>query len=291
MKTIRCLLLFLAFPAVCLIGTGCMACSKASMKWTGREEMRFKNIRYELSPDKRELTLTYDREKRWYVIPLAYFAVWRDVPPCLTSVQTFEKRIPLDPIPDELVLKHVDVTVDPDTRKNRLPSPYTEMPMFHERFLQYVVRPNDPFKDFKTYEEFLKVWPTFLDKAAVHPDELPDLSAPWVLYGPCPMIPWDREGDRYVYLSPMKNGWYGVDFPPREDYSGYDRREYMVMKAGFFDWCWKVTWAPVGLVADVVLLPVSLPLYFLGRMLDWAFDGPHRTSVWQDMQFWDDIYR
>ena len=290
MKTIRCLMLFLAALALCLGGTGCMACSRASMKWTGREEMRFKNIRYELSQDKKELTLTYDRERRWYVIPLAYFAFWRDVPPALSSVRTFEKHISLDPMPDDLVKKHVDVTVDPDVRKYLIPSPHTEMPVFHERFLQYIVRPNDPFKDFKTYEEFLKVYPQFLDKATVHPDELPALSVPWILYGPCPMIPWDREGDRFVYLSPMKNGWYQVDFPPREDYSGYERKGYMVMKAGFFDWCWKVTWAPVGLVADVVLLPVSLPLYFLGRMLDGAY-STHRTSVWQDMQFWDDIYR
>ena len=260
------------------------------MKWTARKEQRFKNIRYELSPDKQELILTYDREKKWYIIPLAYFAIWRDVPPAVTSVHTFEKHISLDPMPDDLVKKHVDVEVDPATRKNRLPSPYTEMPVFHEHFLQYVVRPNDPYKDFETYEEFLKVYPQFLYKATVHPDELPDLSVPWALYAPTVMIPYDREGDRYVYLSPMRNGWYQIDFPPREEYSGYYRKEYMVMKAGFFDWCWKVTWAPVGLVADVVLLPVSIPLYFLGRIADEAF-GSHRKSVWRDMQFWDDIYR
>ena len=292
MITKRNIMLYLAFFAVCLGGTGCMAYSKASMKWTGREEMRFKNIEYELSPDKQELILTYERERKWYVIPLPwiYFEIMRDVPPAMTSVQTFEKRIPLDPMPDELVLKHVDITVDPQAPKKRISSSWTEMPHFNDHFLEYVVRPNDPFKDFKTYEDFLKVYPQFLYKATVHPDELPALSVPWVLRGPSPMIPWDREGDRYVYLSPMKNGWYQVDYPPVEYYSRHDRGDYMIMKTGFFGWCWKVIWLPVGLAADVVLLPVSIPLYCLGRMLEGAY-GSHRTSVWQDMQFWDDIYR
>lgn len=281
--------LFLAFLAVCLGGTGCMM-SRATMKWTGREEQRFKNIRYALSPDKKELTLTYEREKKRYVIPLACFLIWEKTPPCLTSVQSFEKHIPLDPMPDELVLKHVDVTVDPEAPKKRIPSSWTEMPHFNDHFLEYVVRPNDPFKDFKTYEDFLKVYPQFLYKATVHPDELPALSVPWVLRGPSPMIPYDREGDRYVCLSPMENGWYQVDYPPVEYYSRHDRGDYMIMKTGFFGWCWKVIWLPVGLAADVVLLPVSIPLYCLGRMLEGAY-GPHRTSVWQDMQFWDDIYR
>ena len=295
MIAIRNIMLCLVFLAVCLGGTGCMECSKASMKWTGREEMRFKNIEYELSPDKQELILTYERERKWYVIPLTwiYFEIMRDVPPAMTSVQTFEKHIPLDPMPDELVLKHVDITVDSQAPKKRISSSWTrtEMPHFNNHFLEYVVRPNDPFKDFKTYEDFLKVYPQFLYKATVHPDELPALSVPWVLRGPSPMIPYDREGDRYVYLSPMRNGWYGVDFPSEKHYSLHYRDNYMIMKAGFLGWSWKVIWAPVGLVADVVLLPVSIPLYCLGRMLDGAYDGPHRTSVWQDMQFWDDIYR
>ena len=72
MKPMRYFILFLAFLAVCLYGTGCIA-SRAAMKWTGREEVRFKNIEYVLSPDKQELTLTYEREKKWYGIPLAYF--------------------------------------------------------------------------------------------------------------------------------------------------------------------------------------------------------------------------
>ncbi len=286
------IMLFLAFLAVCLGGTGCMACSKASMKWTGRKEVRFKNIEYELSPDKQELILTYERERKWYVIPLAWicFEIMRDVPPAMSSVQTFEKHISLDPMPDELAKKYVDVTVDPAAPKKRYHSHWTDMPYFDYHFLQFVVRPNDPFKDFKTYEDFLKVYPQFLYKATVHPDELSDLSEPWVQSGPSPMIFYGRDGDRYIYISPVRSGWYGVDFPPREDYSGYDRKEYLVMKADSFDWCWKVIWAPVGLVADVVLLPVSIPLYCLGRMLEGAY-GSHRTSVWQDMQFWDDIYR
>ena len=262
------------------------------MKWTGRKEVRFKNIDYVLSPDKKELILTYDREKKWYGIPLAWicFEIMRDVPPAITSVQSFEKHISLAPMPDDLVKKYVDIVADPAAPKKRYSFAWTEMPYFRDHFLQYVVRPNDPYKDFNTYEDFLKVYPQFLYKATVHPDELPDLSVPWVLYGPSPMIPCDREGDRHVFISPVRNGWYGVDFPPMEDYSGYDRKEYLVMKADFFDWCWKVTWAPVGLVADVVLLPVSIPVYCLGRMLDGAY-GPHRSSVWRDMQFWNDIYR
>ena len=290
MKTIRILMLCFAFLAVLLCGTGCMACSRASMKWTARKEQRFKNIRYELSPDKKEIVLTYDREKKWYIIPLAYFAIWRDVPPAVTSVRTFEKHISLDPMPDDLVKKYVDVTVDPAARKRRIPSFWTEMPYFGEYFLTEVYRPNNPFNDFRTYEDYLKVYPQNLYQVTVHPDELPALSEPWAQYGPCPLIPLDQDGDRYVCISPMKNGWYGVDFPPMEDYSGHDRKEYLIMKADFFDWCWKVTWAPVGLVVDVVLLPVSIPVYLLGRIADGAF-GPHRKSVWQDMQFWDDIYR
>ena len=44
MMTKQNIMLFLAFLAVCLGGTGCMACSKASMKWTGRKEVRFKDM-------------------------------------------------------------------------------------------------------------------------------------------------------------------------------------------------------------------------------------------------------
>ena len=292
MTKIRKIMVCLAFLAVCLCGTGCMVCSKASMKWTGRREVRFRNIDYALSPDRKELILTYDREKRWYGIPLAWICpeLLRDDPPALTSVQSFEKRFPLDPMPDDLVKKYVDVVVDPAAPKKRCSFGWTEMPYFRDHFLQYIVRPNDPFKDFKTYEDYLKVWPTFLYKVTVHPDELPALSESWAQYAPCPMIPYGREGDRYVYISPMENGWYGVDYPPLEDYSGYDRKESLVMKADVFDWSWKVIWLPTGLVADVLLLPVSIPLYCLGRMVDDAY-GSHRTSIWQDMQFWSDIYR
>ena len=222
MIAIRKIILSVAFLAVCLCGTGCMACSKASMKWTGRKEVRFKNIDYVLSPDKKELILTYDREKKWYGIPLAYFVVWLDVPPAMTSVQSFEKHISLDPMPDELAKKYVDVTVDPQAPKKRYHSRWTDMPYFDYHFLHYVVRPNDPFKDFKTYEEFLKVYPQFLYAATVHPDEFPDLSEPWVQSGPSPMIFYGREGDRYIYLSPMENGWYQVDYPPIEYYSRHD---------------------------------------------------------------------
>ena len=285
MKPMRNLILFLAFLAVCLCGTGCIA-SRATVKWTGREEVRFKNIEYALSPDKQELTLTYEREKKWYVIPLACFIFWRETPPALNSVQAFEKHISLDPLPDDLLKKHVDVTVDPKVQKKQIPSSWTEMPQFKEYFLQYVVRPNDPFKNFNTYEEFLKVWPQNLYRATVHPDELPDLSVPWVLHGPSPMIPFDREGDRYVFISPMENGWYGVDFPPMEDYSGYDRKEYLVMKADFFDWCWKVIWLPPGIVVDTLLLPITAPLYALSYSID-----PPGKSFWGELKFWDNIYR
>ena len=40
---IRNVMLCFALFAVCLCGTGCIA-SRAAMKWTGREEVRFKNI-------------------------------------------------------------------------------------------------------------------------------------------------------------------------------------------------------------------------------------------------------
>ena len=79
MKTIRILMLCFAFLAVLLCGTGCMACSRASMKWTARKEQRFKNIRYELSPDKQELILTYDREKTPDPVLLDGDAVFRRV--------------------------------------------------------------------------------------------------------------------------------------------------------------------------------------------------------------------
>lgn len=285
MKTVRIIMLCLVFLAVLLNGTGCMM-SRATMKWTGREEQRFKNIRYTLSPDKKELTLTYEREKKWYVIPMACFLFWKKTPPSLTSVQTFEKHISLDPMPDDLVLKHVDVEVDPQAPKKRISSSRTEMPYFNDWFLQFVVRPNDPFENFDTYEEFLKVYPKFLYKVTVHPDELPYLSVPWVLRGPNPMIPFDREGDRYVYLSPMKNGWYQVDYPPIEYYSRHDRGDYMIMKTGFFGWCWKVIWLPPGLVVDTLLMPITVPLYALSYSID------HQgKSFWDELKIWDDIYR
>ena len=189
-------------------------------------------------------------------------------------------------MPDELVLKHVDITVDPQAPKKRISSSRTEMPYFSDHFLQYVVRPNDPFKDFKTYEEFLKVYPQFLYKATVHPDELPALSVPWVLRGPSPMIPYDREGDRCVYISPMENGWYQVDYPPVEYYSRHDRGDYMIMKTGFFGWCWKVIWLPPGLVVDTLLMPITVPLYALSYSIDHQGKG-----FWDQLKIWDDIYR
>ena len=285
MKAIQDIMLCFAFLAVPLCGTGCMA-SRATMKWTAREEQRFKNIRYAMSPDRQELILTYEREKKWYVIPLACFIFWQETPPALTSVRTIEKRFSLDPMPDDLVLKHVDVMVDPQAPKKRIPSSRTEMPYFSDHFLQYVVRPNDPFENFETYEDFLKVYPQFLYKATVHPDELPALSVPWVLRDPSPMIPYDREGDRYVYISPMENGWYGVDYPPYKDYSGYDRKEYLIMKADFFDWWWKVFWLPPGIVVDTLLMPVTIPLFALSYSIDHQGKG-----FWNQLIIWNDIYR
>ena len=282
---------------VIIMATGfcCTGCFTAvTLDELGSTESYIAGEHYEFSPDRGEIVFSCRKEKDYYYIPFLHAF---GVAPTKT-VQTYEKQIPLNPVPDGLM--RIELNVIPDAsaaRAENAPSigsgggfrasdGIMEFPTPAERIRGNASEPGPILSAGDTLE------------LRAHPDDLRLLSEPFAI---CLLAPFDQvihefyPEYRTVSGNPAEseNGHDGHEFdvtvhllvfPYAQDGSrcqaltvadlGFNNlhpfsREYVAEakqdnehSTGFFGWCWKILWVPAAFVTDVACTP-----FYLGYLL------------------------
>ena len=220
------------------------------------------NLRYTLTPDRKELVIRYDIE-----------TVRTIVGPLKLESSPAETRIPLDPMPDSVRKITVEVVTDPAVR-----------PAFNEYLGTYGYRDENtkllPCMGYLLQEtgptsgpgiELRKPGSTDSNcRLAIHPHDVPLLDEAFLCKSPkCLLIPYDRDGSRRVMLCLSY-----VDDPNPYDLAPF-MREILgehpdALKRGrdnnLLVWCLRFLLLPFGLLFDMVFVPIAC-LYMLGIMI------------------------
>ena len=281
-KTIRkrkrlrsCLIVFLGYLGislviVCFFG-GC--CTTRAIDYNCPRRARLEDRHFGLSPDGREIVYSsvlgiYRQD------PLGNYTRRSEGP-------HFEKRIPMDPVPDGMFLCTLVVEEDPSqaqaiiqTSRFRT-SNWSDPVGYILPFQLASIGSNNPFPDY-----YHNIWPEGTFRLKIHPDDLDKLSQPFSVtvrdFGKAYLrnktvlvFPRGKEGNRYEVLTagrsreedyiPETDKRVFVPQPFEEEFDAIAKektREHGV-KGGLF---------LVGgaVLLDIVLLPVEA-LYWIGR--------------------------
>ena len=288
---IRNLLFAVLLVAAGLYCTGC--CTMSVIQNLGTTRTRFSEYRYEMSPDRDEIILTGKRTKEYNYLP--FYGALHEAP-AWTSVKDYEKRIPLNPLPEDLVRCNMVVETVPDAPRAKVMPLYPLPPGVYDDNDIRKLSPDevtDPSAVQFEFEAFVDELPVGEDETIhlrVHPDDLPYLSRPFRLIvwhrgeeelpegersgrDRYRMFPYAVNGNRYELLCsnelmPFDEDWL------RELKQDYWRPLAMKEIAGYGGGessgspsfgviCWKVLWFPSAVVGDVILIPVSIPILLL----------------------------
>ena len=292
---IRNLLFAVVAAAAGLFCTGCF--TAMTLDELGSTRSYIAGEHYEFSPDRDEIVLSCRKEKEYNYIPFLHpFGIAPK-----KTVQDYEKRIPLNPVPDNLMRIELDVTSDASAARAER-SPFAGGGS--------VFRALDGVMEFPTPAELLRgdagssASPPILSagntlRLRVHPDDLPLLSDPFVICLSVPfdqlmnefypeyrtvsgesvesghdaheqnatahllVFPYAQDGGRYQALTDADLGFRNLH-PFSREYEAEANRDNE-HSTGFFGWCWKIFWVPSALVVDVALIPVY-PFYMLYRV-------------------------
>jgi len=289
--------IFLFTALIVAGGFCCTGCFTAvTLDELGSTKSYIAGEHYEFSPDRGELVFSCRKEKDFYYIPFLHAF---GVAPTKT-VQTYEKAIPLNPVPDDLM--RIKLNVIPDTSVARAES----SPSIGSGG---GFRTSDGFMEFPTpatrirgnadpsaSRPILSAGDT-LD-LRVHPDDLPLLSEPFAICllapfdqvinefypeyrtvsgGPTEsedghddhgldvtvhllVFPYAQDGGRCQVLTVADLGFYNLH-PFSREYAA-EAKQDNEQSTGFFGWCWKILWVPAAFVTDVACLPFY-PFYLL----------------------------
>ncbi len=278
--------------------TGC--CTMSVIQNLGTTRTHFSEYRYEMSPGCDEIILTGKRTKEYNYLP---FYGGLHLVPAWTSVKDYEKRIPLIPLPEDLVRCNMVVETAPDAPRAKVmplyPLPPDEYLDNDRRKFSNDMRFLSPDEvtdlsvvqfEFEAFVDELPVGEGETIHLRVHPNDLPYLSqsfrlivwhrgdeglpeekrSGWDRYR---MFPYAMNGNRYELLCsnslmPFDEEWL------RETKQDYWRSLAMKEIIGyggdessgspsFGVICWKVLWFPSAVVADVILIPISFPVVLL----------------------------
>ena len=292
-KTLVRNLLFVAVAtATVLLCTGCF--TAMTLDELGSTKSYIAGEHYEFSPDRGEIVFSCRKEKEYNCIPFLHpFGIAPK-----KTVQDYEKHIPLNPVPDNLMRIELDVTSDASAARAER-SPFAGGGS--------VFRALDGVMEFPTPAELLhgdagsSASPPILSagntlRLRVHPDDLPLLSDPFVICLSVPfdqlmnefypeyqtvcgesvesghdaheqnatahllVFPYAQDGGRYQALTDADLGFRNLH-PFSGEYEAEANRDNE-HSTGFFGWCWKLFWVPSALVMDVALIPVY-PFYML----------------------------
>ena len=288
---VRNLLFAALLVAAGFLCTGC--CMMSVIQNLGTTRTNFSEYRYEMSPDRDGIILTGKRTKEYNYLP--FYGALHEAP-AWTSVKNYEKRIPLDPLPQDLVRCNMVVETAPDAPRAKVMSLYPLPPGVYDDNDIRKLSP-DEVTDLSVvqfeFEAFVDEFPIGEGETIhlrVHPNDLPFLSQPFRLkiwhrgeeelpeekrsgWDRHRMFPYAINGDRYELLCsngtmPFDEEWY------RETKQDYWRPPAMKAIVGYGGGessgspsfgviCWKVLWFPSAVVGDVILIPVSIPVMLL----------------------------
>jgi len=288
---------FLFAVLIMAAGLCCTGCFTAvTLDELGSTKSYIAGEHYEISPDRGEIVFSCRKERDYYFIPFLHAF---DVAPTKT-VQTYEKRIPMNPVPDNLM--RIELNVIPDASVTRaVSSPSigsgggfraSDGIMEFPTPVTRIHREADPSGP----QPILSAGDTLELRA--HPDDLHLLSEPFAISILAPfdqvmkafypeyrtvsgslaesedghdghelnvtdhllVFPYAQDGGRCQVLTDADLGFYNLH-PFSRAYAD-EAKQDNEQSIGFFGWCWKIFWVPTALVADVACLPFY-PFYLL----------------------------
>lgn len=286
---------------VIIMATGfcCTGCFTAvTLDELGSTRSYIAGEHYEYSPDRGEIDFSCRKEKDYFYIPFLH--AFGAAP--TKTVQTYEKQIPLNPVPDDLM--RIELNVIPDASAARaVSSPSigsgggfraSDGIMEFPTPVTRIHREADPSGP----QPILSAGDTLELRA--HPDDLRLLSEPFAI---CLRAPFDQVIHEFYpeYRSvsggpaeaESEDGHDGREldvtvhllvFPYAQDGSrcqaltaadlGFNNlhpfsrvyadevKQDNEQSTGFFGWCWKILWVPAAFVTDVACTP-----FYLGYLL------------------------
>ena len=249
-KTLIRNLLFAAL--VMAAGSYCTGCCWAMTEKTwdrlGSEKASITNRHYEYSPDRGEIVFSGKKQTTHYVWPFltAFDVSWNTYKP-------FEKRIPLEPVPENLIRVHFEAV--PDPAAFRAHNFLREWMPGENQFDNPVEPTRDGTVLSATRLPFVQPGDTL--RMHVHPDDLPVLSGPCVIrlepiYNALLLFPYAQDGFRYEMLTRddvFANSLH-VFADEFEDEAKRDNEDSI----GTLGYCWKYFWLPSAAVTDILIM-------------------------------------
>ncbi len=280
------------------LGGFCVGCFTATtLDQLGSTRSYIAGERYELSPERGEIILSCRKDKEYYYIPLLHpFGVAPR-----STVQTYEKHIPLNPVPENMMRFELEVIPDASAARAEKPEYAGSGGDFGDiegimRFpaaAECLRADADPSAE----QPILSAGDTL--RLSVHPDDLPILNGPFMTFLLAPfdrvmeeyypeyrtavgqsaensheshdreipvnilVFPYAQDGIRYAVLSDRDLGIRNLH-PFSRDLEAEVKQDNE-QPIGALGWCWKIFWVPTALVVDVALIPVY-PFYMLYRV-------------------------
>ena len=246
---IRNILFAVLLAAAGFICTGCCwAMTEKTWKRLGSEQANITNRHYEYSPDRSEIVFSCKKKTKHYVWPFltAFDVSWNTYKP-------FEKRIPLEPVPENLIRVHFEAVPDPDAL--RAHNFLREWMPGENQFDNPVELTRDGTVLSTKRPSFVQPGDTL--RMHVHPDDLPVLSGPCVIrlepvYNALLLFPYAQDGSRYEMLTrdDVFANSLSVFADEFEDEAKRDNEDSI----GTLGYCWKYFWLPSAAVTDILIM-------------------------------------
>lgn len=247
-------LVFTVIDALWLHGPGV----SVVLQYQGKTQLTVNDLRYRIEPETNELVITWTDSRG-------------------TSIrgkrEQFERRIALDPLPEEIVRCFVDVTIDPDAPPPKIhpprDRPFGDLgPWFTEEHA-VLVEPSE-----LSVEQSYDLPPDMVFRLTVRPEDVPQLSGMFVMtprlgghHSYLNMIPQpgEQDGRRVMYLARKGNGGYT---PFYNDLCVMWRQE-REKPDSFLTVCWKILLLPLASLPDWIWGAYGLYILFMLSRVDW----------------------
>ena len=237
--------LIMAFGGLC---TGCCwAITEGTWDRLGSEKADITNRYYEYTPDCGEIVFSGRKRTKHYVWP--FLTTW-DV--SWNTYTPFEKRIPLNPVPENLIRLQLEAVADPAAL--RAHNILMGMPGENQFDNPVEVVRDGAVLDAKRLSS-VRAGDTI--RLHVHPDDLPLLSEPFAIrlapdtdnYTMILLFPREQDGPRYEILTANDARSLAPFAEEFEDEAKQDNEAPI----GPLGYCWKYFWLPSAAVTDILI--------------------------------------
>ena len=255
-----------------LLGLCCTGCfTYGTIEDLGSTKTYIAGEHFEYSPDQNEIVYSGQLEKEYNYIPFLH--IFHVSPK--STVQTYEKRFPMDRLPGNLIRFYLEAEQDPAVERAKK----TDSGLMFFREPAEIVRAGTGGEDHASESSADSGGTSGNDGAEtspspsgsivsagdtvrlrVNPDDLHILSGPFVilLSGDSDMrsslvFPFAENGSRYEML--MSADYLNGRRPFLQDIDGGEDPG-TGKSTGFLGWCWKIFWIPNAVVVDGALLPI-----------------------------------